>query len=82
MKAISVYGNSRVKVIVNPIDVLEEINIIPKDDWIVEKDGKYIQMTEEGSARNSVEKEVKPVSEEIYKLVQAKKLLIKYLKSV
>lgn len=81
MKTVTVNGTFVHTVEVNPLDVLKKINPIPADDWIVEKDGKYIQMTEEDYGHHSHSEPVGEVSKEIYEVYMAKKTLIQYLKN-
>lgn len=75
-----VYGNISQKVEVDPIDVLKSINVISPYSWIIEKDGKYIQMTEESAGQHSFEMEVGEVTKEIFDAFKAKQVLIDYLK--
>lgn len=79
MKDVHVNATAILKVYVNPISVLQEINIIPRRDWIIQKDGKYIQMTEESAGQHSFDDEVGEVSKEMYDIWKARDLLIEYL---
>lgn len=81
-KRIEVYADIRQKVYVDPVQVLENINIIDEGDWIVKKDGKYIQMTEQSAGQHSFDTDVKEVTKEIYDLWKGQQNLINYLKYV
>lgn len=79
-----VYATIHQQVEVDPIDVIKEINIIPKGDWIVVKKSLkgekiYVQMTEESAGSHSFDREVGEVSKKVYDLYMAPKLLINYL---
>lgn len=65
---------------VDPLTVLENINIINSRDWLIEDKGKYIHMTEVSAGNSSWEKEVGPVSKEIWDAWIARETLINYLK--
>ncbi len=67
---------------VDPIHVINEINIVDKGDWIVEKNGKYIQMSEQSAGTHSFDHEVKEVGVYTYELYKAKELLLNYLKAI
>ncbi len=70
-----VYATVRQEVYVDPISVVEQIYIIPDGSWIIEKDGKYINMGDD-----RYEYEIGEVTKEVYDLNQAKKLLLNYLR--
>ncbi len=74
--------NARIyqKVDIDPIDVLEKVNIIGADNWIVKEGKKYIEMTEHSAGSHSFDGQVGEVPKKIYDLYQAKQLLIDYLK--
>lgn len=76
-----VWGTLRHEVEVNPLHVLEEINIINRGDWIIEKGGRYIQMTEVSAGQHSFDHKVGEVSKEVWELYKARELLINHLKS-
>jgi len=80
MKKVTVYGTTRLHVEVDPISVLEQVHPIPPHDWIVEKDGKYIQMTEVSAGQHSFEQEVGEVTKEVYEVYKAKEILINFLR--
>lgn len=79
-KKIEVWGTTRQKVIIDPINVLEEIHIIPEGDWITLENGEYFQMTEESAGQHSFSQKVKKVSKEVFEVHNAKFKLIKYLR--
>lgn len=79
-KAIKVFANVQLQAYVDPTDVLNDLRIIPKGDWIIEKNGKYIQMEEVPAVQHSFDSEVGEVTKEIYELYKAQKLLIEYLR--
>lgn len=81
-----VYASIRQQVEVNAIDVIEQINIIPKGDWLIVKktpEGKkiYVQMTEVSAGQHSFDQEFDQVSKKVYDLYMAQKLLLDYLMS-
>lgn len=78
-KTISVHGQVTMKLMVDPIEVIKQINIIPEGDWIVVSKHKYIHMTEVSAGSHSHDKEVGEVSEEIFDAYMAKETLIKFL---
>ncbi len=84
---VRVYGTTTFEVSVDPVAVLEKIDVgIPHGDWVVEdktKDGKtvYMQMTEVSAGQHSFSHEAGIVSAAKYERYKAKELLIEYLKS-
>jgi len=82
MSKIEVHASIVTKVIVDSIDVLNQINIINPNDWIIKKDGKYIQMTEQSAGQRCFDVKVCEVSKEVYDAYKAKLILIKYLRKL
>lgn len=77
-----VYASIRQEVSIDPIDVLEKLDIIPYRDWIVKSSaGKYIHMTEQSAGSHSFDDAVGEVSQETYDLYMAQKLLVNHFKN-
>jgi hypothetical protein len=73
-----VYANTRLQVYVDPVDVLEEVTIINKGEWIIEKDGNY-EIYTDFRDRDIF---VSCTTKEVYELQKAKELLINYLRNL
>ena len=74
-------GKTTIKVDIDPLQVLENIHIIPEKNWIAKKGKKYIEMTEAHTS-HSFDIEVGEIDEEAYRMCEAKILLLNYLRKI
>jgi hypothetical protein len=75
-----IYADARLEVYVEPIDILNKINIVDSGDWIIKEKDKYYQMTNQSAGTHSFEAKVCEVSLDTYNAFMAKKILIEYLR--
>lgn len=79
-----VWGTASLEVYVDPISIIEEINVLPNGaEWIKveEKDGKtvYSLYEEAGAGSHSFDHKIGETTKEVYDLYMAKELFLKHL---